>query len=132
MGIASRHGHYSAITGMFRMSSGHTKTGIDLFQPETVFLGIHLSKTAAADAVACRVDPCPDTDRDGPRQSSAGGPVQALIACDGKQKGSILQTSSAFAVRLKPVFRVVAGCFVERETGLEPATFCLEGRHSTN
>ena len=22
--------------------------------------------------------------------------------------------------------------FLERETGLEPATFCLEGRHSTN
>ena len=22
--------------------------------------------------------------------------------------------------------------FMERETGLEPATFCLEGRHSTN
>lgn len=50
-------------------------------------------------------------------------PVSGLAAtCFGHEKAPGNRGSDQVCFR----------CIVERETGLEPATFCLEGRHSTN
>src|SRR5690606_9896640 len=44
-----------------------------------------------------------------------------------KKPGSVILTEPGVLHSL-----MILAVFVERETGLEPATFCLEGRHSTN